>query len=108
MNTKPVSDNLGERWLPAKWELADASALQALARGDADATQQKRALEVIVNQLAGTYEETFVPRESDTSAYLMGRASVGRQIVKLLKVNLAGFRQAAEAAKTTTARKRKT
>jgi hypothetical protein len=100
-----TSDNLNGRWRPAKWDNPDAYVLQALARGEADAAQQKRALEVIVNQLAGTYEETFVPREPDTSAYLMGRASVGRQIVKLLKVDLAAMRQIAAAKKTTTARK---
>jgi hypothetical protein len=83
-----------ERWLPAEWELADASAMQAIARGDADATQQKRALSVIVEKLAGTYEHLFVPGQPDTSTYLEGRASVGRQIVKLLKVDLAALRNA--------------
>lgn len=92
---KPT-DNLAERWLPAKWELPDAHCLQALARGEADAQQQQRALSVIVEKLAGAYEETFVPRESDTSAFLAGRRSVGLQIVKLIKVDLAALRQAAE------------
>jgi hypothetical protein len=100
-----TSDNLNGRWRPAKWDLPDAYVLQALARGEADAAQQKRALEVIVKQLAGTYEEPFVPREPDTSAYLMGRASVGKQIVKLLSVDLAALRQIAAAKKATTARK---
>lgn len=80
---------LRERWLPAEWEKFDASCIQALARGDADERQQKHALTVIVEKLAGTYEHTFVPREADTSAYLEGRRSVGLQIVKLIKVDLA-------------------
>lgn len=83
-----------ERWLPAEWELADAAAIQALARGDAEASQQKRALTVIVEKLAGTYEHTFVPGAHDQSTYLEGRRSVGLQIVKLLKVDLAALRQA--------------
>ena len=81
-----------ERWLPAEWELPDASAIQALARGDADAQQQKRALAVIVEKLAGTYEHTFVPGGQDQTIYLEGRRSVGLQIVKLLKANLAVLR----------------
>jgi hypothetical protein len=83
-----------ERWHPAAWELPDAAALQALGRGDADANQQRHALKVIVEKLSGAYEYTFVPREPDTSAYLEGRRSVGLQIVKLLKVDLATLRNA--------------
>lgn len=105
MTTLDTSDNLNGRWKPAEWEPPDAHCLQALQRGEADAQQQRRALDVIVHKLAGTYDEQFVPRESDTSAYLMGRRSVGLQIVKLLKVDLAALRQAAAAKKTTTARK---
>lgn len=107
MTDKPVSNNLGERWQPAAWDLPDASALQALLKGQADEYQQKRALNWILTNACMTYEETFVPREADTSAFLAGRRNVGLQIVKLLKVDLAAVRQM-EAAKTTTARKRKT
>jgi hypothetical protein len=78
-----------ERWLPAEWEKVDAAAIQALARGDADARLQQHALKVIVEKLAGTYEHTFVPGQGDTSTYLEGRRSVGLQIVKLVKVDLA-------------------
>jgi hypothetical protein len=103
-----VSNNLGERWQPAQWDLPHASALQALARGDADEHAQRRALAWIVENAAGTYEETFVPREADTTAFLQGRRSVGLQIVKLLKVDLAALRQAQAAAQSNPARKRKT
>ena len=78
-----------ERWLPAEWEKFDAACIQALARGEADSRQQQHALKVIVEQLAGTYEHTFVPRETETTMYLEGRRSVGLQIVKLVKVDLA-------------------
>jgi hypothetical protein len=90
------SSNLGERWQPAKWELADASALQALMRGDAGPEQQKRALRWVIEGAAGTYEEVMVPREPDTSAYLMGRRSVGLQIVKLLHVNVPAVKTATD------------
>lgn len=78
-----------ERWLPADWSKFDAACIQAVARGEADARQQQHALLVIVEKLAGTYEHTFVPRETETTVYLEGRRSVGLQIVKLVKVDLA-------------------
>jgi hypothetical protein len=77
-----------EPWHPADWEPADATALQALERGEADAEQQKRALRWVVNAAAMTYDEPFVPGQPDVSDYLAGRMSVGRQIVKLLKVSV--------------------
>ena len=83
-----------ERWLPAEWELPDASALQALARGEADQHQQLRALKWIVEAACGTYEHTFVPGSPDQTQYLEGRRSAGLQIVKLCKVDLAALRQA--------------
>lgn len=80
---------LRERWLPAEWIKFDAACIQAVAAGTADARQQQHALQVIVEKLAGTYEHTFVPRETETTVYLEGRRSVGLQIVKLVKVDLA-------------------
>lgn len=82
-------------WHPAEWEPADASALQALSRGDATPEQQRRALDWVVTRAAMTYDETFVPGQGDVSDFLAGRRNVGTQIVKLLKVqtNLLAKRQ---------------
>lgn len=75
-------------WNPVpKYELADAGAIQALLRGEADAGQQKRALEWIINAAAGTYEVSYVP-DSDQTIFAEGRRFVGLQIVKLMKLNL--------------------
>lgn len=82
-------NKMRERWLPAEWDKFDAACIQALARGDADERQQKHALVVIVEKLAGTYEHTFVPGAPDQSDFLQGRRDVGLQIVKLLKIDLA-------------------
>jgi len=103
-----MSKPIRERWLPSEWDLPDASALQALSRGEADEHQQRRALACIVEKLAGTYEHTFVPGAQDQTIYLEGRRSVGLQIVKLLKVDLGALRQAEAAAQANPARKRKT
>jgi len=94
---KPTQASVSARapWLPADWEIADAGAIQALQRGNATPDQQRRALEWIVMQASGTYDEPYRPGgpegERDTS-YALGRASVGRQIVKLSKMALSKLR----------------
>lgn len=82
--TKPAR----QPWHPAEWENGDASAIQALSRGDASSEQQRRALDWIITRAAMTYDETFVPGQADVSDFLAGKRSVGTQIVKLLKLNL--------------------
>lgn len=72
--------------IPAPWEVADASALQAMAEGNAEPEQQKRALRWLIEQAAGTYEFNYYATDRDT-AFGLGRAFVGQQIVTLLKVN---------------------
>lgn len=80
--------------MPAEWEKADATALQALAAGSADAVQQKRVLGWIIEKAAGTYDMSYRPGASDgdrDTAFAEGKRSVGNQIVKLLKVSLAAM-----------------
>lgn len=72
-------------YLPPLWEPADATALQALAKGTADADQQKRALNWIVNGASNTYDLEYRPDSRD-HAFASGRRFVGLQIIKLLKV----------------------
>lgn len=71
---------------PAEWEVADAVAIQALVDGVAEPYQQQRAIKWIVELAAGTYEFQFYGTDRDT-AFALGRAFVGQQIVKLMKVN---------------------
>ena len=78
--------------VPADWELADAGAIQALLRGDADEQQQKRALTWVVEQAAGAYQFHYYASERDT-AFALGRAFVGQQIVKMTKMNLSALRR---------------
>lgn len=84
-------------WKPPAWELADAAAIQALARGDATADQQQRAFDFIVNDIAETYGLSFRPGGEDgrrASDMAEGKRFVGLQIVKLKNLNLAAIRQA--------------
>lgn len=72
----------------AAWETQDAAAIQALTLGKATPEQQQRALRWIVEGAANVHGDTFVPGSDDVSAFLQGRRDVGRQIVKLTKINL--------------------
>ena len=88
---KPAKEKMGA-YLPPAWEVADASALQALANGTADDVQQQRAIKWLIELAAGTYEFHYYPSDRDT-AFALGRAFVGQQIVKLLKINTSQMRR---------------
>lgn len=78
-------------WLPPAYEIADAYALQALERGEADPSMQKRALAWVIQMAAGTYEVSYrsgADGDRET-AFAEGRRFVGIEIVKLLKLNTA-------------------
>jgi len=87
-------------YIPAAYELADASALQALQRGEATPDQQRRALDWLITAGAGAYEFHYYPSDRDT-AFALGRAFVGQQIVKLLKLNLMSLRRERNAISST-------
>jgi hypothetical protein len=73
---------------PAAFDTADIGAFKALARGEAMAHQQMRAIEWLL-YMTGAYNDTYVPGDSYASAYAMGKRSAGLQIVKLLNIQMA-------------------
>lgn len=81
-----------EAWHPPDWELPDASALQALSRGEASPEQQKRALRYVIETVCGTYDMAYRPASARDTDFALGRVFVGQQIVKLLKLNLGAIR----------------
>lgn len=70
------------------WEIADASALQALAAGTADATQQKRALDFVIKRVSGYYDLSYQPGMPDAMAFMEGRRFTGAKIVELLSISI--------------------
>lgn len=81
-------------WKPQPYELADASAFQALATGTANPEQQRRALNWLV-AAAGTYDMSYRPGpagERDT-AFAEGKRFVGLQVVKLTRLNVGTLRR---------------
>lgn len=64
----------------------EATALKALATGEATEVQQKLALYVIVNKFARAQDLLYVPGSFDETAILNGRAFVGQQILKYINI----------------------
>jgi len=75
------------------YELADATALQALERGDATEVQQQRALAWIIHNAAATYEVAWEPENERASSFESGRRYVGIEIIKMLKLNTNALRR---------------
>lgn len=72
----------------ASYDEAEVAAIKAVAAGNASPGQQKLALDWIVHKAARTYDEPFLPGQHDLTMNLLGRRSVGLQIVKLVNVPL--------------------
>ena len=70
---------------------AEVSALQALERGEANAQQQKLALECIILRISNAHEYARFQRDPRDQDFGMGRAFTGQQLIGLLKINLAAF-----------------
>lgn len=70
--------------LPRGFDLNKSYALQRLM----DDKEHKEAVEYIVNDLCGTYTDTF-DADARIEGRLQGRRSVGLDIVKIYKLNLA-------------------
>ena len=76
-------------WHPATYAKADAYALKALARGEASAEQQKRAIEWIVYEAAKHDDMSFRPGGLDgdrATTFAEGRRFVGLQVLKLVQM----------------------
>lgn len=71
---------------PTPYELADVNAFQALKAGTADADQQRRALNWIL-QAAGTFDLSYRPGSQRDSDFAEGKRFVGLQVHKLLMLD---------------------
>ena len=75
-------------------DLHDAYAIQAVAEGVADEHQQQRAIKCIVEEIAGTYAQTFDPESARMSDFNSGRRHVGRTIVNIIHANVGKLKTA--------------
>ncbi len=77
--------------IPTPYEKKDVAAIQALLEGNASEAQQKHALSYIINNMCGTYDEPFRPDQRETD-YALGKAHIGRDLVKLTKLNMGNMK----------------
>lgn len=61
------------------------TALRCLSEGRADAHQQVLALAVIINKFSVANDLPYVPGSFDQTAFVNGRAYVGKRILKYTK-----------------------
>lgn len=80
-----------EPWLDPKWEPADASAIQALFRGDADKAQQQRAINFIVSELCVVPYSAYDAKNQRNTDFALGKQRVGHLIVRLNRLNVGQF-----------------
>lgn len=73
---------------PPPYDIADIAAMQALARGKADAQQQPRALKWIVDHVCRTYHLSFSEVSDRFTNIAEGRRFVGLAIVDAINTNL--------------------
>jgi len=81
--------------VPAEYGLPEASAWQAIARGEANKDQQILALRWLLNGPCGLHDLQYRPGENgrrDTD-FACGKRYVGQQVVKLININIAALQQ---------------
>lgn len=71
-------------WKFVEPTLEEARALKAVAVGEANSEQQKKALSWIIHRACGATLDTFAPGEPDVSAYRQGRRAVAVLITQVL------------------------
>lgn len=77
-------------YAPAKWEPADAAAIQSCLSGIATPEQQKRAIEWIMYAAAGVDDLDYRTNDRE-HAFVSGRRFVGLQIRKLNSIRVGAF-----------------
>lgn len=75
-------------YLPARYELADISAVKAVAAGTASDEQQRRAIKWIIEGVCCTYDLSYRPTSDRDTSFAEGRRFAGLQIVKALHLDL--------------------
>lgn len=86
---------IGAAWAPAPYTDDDVYAFKALAKGEANEFQQKRALQWII-ATAGTYDQSYRPDSDRETVFAEGRRFVGLQAVKMINYPGAALKKVRE------------
>ena len=90
----PAKKKAPQPWEPAPYDDDGliTMAIKALAAGNANQDQQRRALDWIVRVLCGTYDLSFRPDSERATAFAEGKRHVGLQIIKHTKLTTSAKR----------------
>jgi hypothetical protein len=80
--------------IPVETDLSVAYAVQALARGEANAEQQKKALSWIIERASRAYMPSYIGEKVNDTIFNEGKRAVGLQIIQLVNANLATIKEA--------------
>lgn len=89
---RPEDTTLLEFWRPEQWEKAEASAIQAIVRGNPNADQCARFIKWLT-KVTMLYDQTYSPLSDRDSNFAEGRRFIGRRFVILSKTNLSKIRE---------------
>lgn len=76
-----------EPWMPAPYDPADIGAIKALARGEAEAHQQQRAVAWIL-YACGIHDLNYAPNSAQDTAFAAGRRWPALQMLKLMRLTV--------------------
>jgi hypothetical protein len=75
-------------------DVPDLHAIKAIARGDASEDQQRRAMKVIIEQIASTYDMSFHPDNARATDFAEGKRHVGRVLVGIINFDIKKLNEA--------------
>lgn len=61
-------------------------ALKALNNGEANASQQRLSLAIIIHKFSRAHNLLYIPESFDQTSFINGRAFVGQQILKHINI----------------------
>ena len=73
--------------LPYEYNRGDVFAIKAVAQGSASPEQQRRALDIIINGIAHTYDVSYRMDSDRETVFAEGSRWVGLQLVKLVNLD---------------------
>jgi hypothetical protein len=80
--------------MPPQYDDPDVFAIQALVKGEADADQQKRALNWIINECCKTYDMSYRPDNQTDTVFAEGKRYVGNEIIRMTKMKVGTLKKA--------------
>lgn len=80
-----------EPWVPPQYDEYDIGTIKALNAGRASEGQQRHAMRLLVEKIAGTYDLSFRPGATEgqrATDFAEGRRFVGLQLVRLINQDM--------------------